>query len=47
MKNRLIAGAAVLGLFAFGATAIALQEDNASEPELENPVSKAAPVAPR
>lgn len=47
MKNRLIAGAAVLGLFAFGATAIALQEDNASEPELENAVDKAAPVAPR
>lgn len=45
MKNRLIAGAAVLGLFAFGATAIALQEDNASEPELENATTETAPVA--
>ena len=46
MKNKLIAGGAVLGLFAFGATAIALQEDNAAEPALENAVAEPAPVAP-
>lgn len=45
MRNKLIAGGAVLGLFAFGATAIALQEDNAAEPALENAVAEPAPVA--
>lgn len=36
MRNRLIAGGVVLGLFACGATAIALQQDNAAAPVLEN-----------
>jgi hypothetical protein len=45
VRNKLIAGGVVLGLFAFGATAIALQEDNAAEPALENAVAEPAPVA--
>lgn len=47
MRNKLIAGGAVLGLFAFGATAIALQEDNAAEPALENAVAEPAPAPAR
>lgn len=51
MRNGLIAGGVVLGLFAFGATAIALQEDNAADSVFENgteatpAVTKPAPPA--
>lgn len=44
MRTGLIAGGVVLGLFAFGAAAIALQEDNAAEPALENTAEVTLPV---